>query len=85
MVHDNTHDIDFSKEADRVYTFRNVRPDTKFSIKAFDDDLIGYEQIGHTNSFTAGKNRDTTTDFRYKAKTCPENAFIKKLSDGASM
>jgi len=81
MVHDNTHDIDFSKEADRVYTFRNVRPDTTFSIKAFDDDVIGYEQIGHTNSFAAGKNRDTTTDFRYKAKTCPENAFIKKLSE----
>ena len=55
MVHDHTHEIDFSKEADRVYTFRNVRPDTKFSIKAFDDDLIGYEQIEHTNRFTAGK------------------------------
>lgn len=80
MVHDNTHKIDFSKEADRVYTFRNVRPDTSFSIKAFDDDVIGYEQIGHTNHFTAGKNRDTTTAFRYNAKVCPKNALIKKGS-----
>ena len=82
MVHDNTHEINFSKEADRVYTFRNVRPDTKFSIKAFDDDLIGYEQIGHTNRFTAGKNRDTTSALRYNAKACPENALIKRVRRG---
>ena len=44
--------------------------------------MIGYEQIGHTNRFTAGKNRDTTSALRYNAKACPENALIKKSSTG---
>lgn len=82
MVHDDTHEIDFTKEADRVYTFRNVRPDAKFSIKLMDDDLLGYEQIGHTNLFKAGENRDAKTAFRYNAEECPKNTMIKKLKSG---
>jgi hypothetical protein len=82
MVHDDTHEVDFTKEADHTYTFRNVQRDAKFSIKLFDDDLIGYEQIGHTDLFTAGKNLDLTTAFKYVTESCPARTMVKKLKNG---
>jgi hypothetical protein len=82
MVHDDTHEVDFTKEADHTYTFRNVQRDAKFSIKLFDDDLIGYEQIGHTDLFTAGKEIDLTTAFKYTTEACPSGTMVKKLGKG---
>lgn len=82
MVHDDTHEVDFTKEADRTYTFRNVPRDATFSIKLFDDDLIGYEQIGHTDLFKAGKNLKVNTLFKYKSEACPSGTKLKKLGGG---
>jgi hypothetical protein len=82
MVHDDTHEVDFTKEADHTYTFRNVQRDAKFSIKLFDDDLIGYEQIGHTDLFTAGKEVDFTAAFKYTTEACPSSTMVKKLGNG---
>ena len=80
MVHDDTHEVDFTKESDATYTFRNVEKDEKFVISALDDDLVGFERIGRTKKMPVGKTRSKSQAvFEYVKTTCDSSdAFLKK-------
>ena len=80
MVHDNTHEVDFTKESDATFTFRNVEKDERFVLSALDDDAVGFERIGRTDKMPVGKSRsESQATFKYiKTKCDSSDAFLKK-------